>query len=115
MMYPGKGYQIKMLEQSTFSYDQNLFRFSNLNKSSFIYYNEVKSTGNNMTLELKKDSWLGFSPEIGDEIAVFSKDGLLVGSQVYDGDNVAITLWGDDLSTFEIDGLNVGEQFLLKI
>ena len=54
-------------------------------------------------------------PEIGDEIAVFSKDGLLVGSQVYDGDNVAITLWGDDLSTFEIDGLNVGEQFLLKI
>ncbi len=115
MMYPGKGYQIKMLEQSTFSYDQNLFRFSNLNKSSFIYYNEVKSTGNNMTLGIKKDSWLGFSPEIGDEIAVFSKDGLLVGSQVYDGDNVAITLWGDDLSTFEIDGLNVGEQFLLKI
>ena len=42
-----------MLEQSTFSYDQNLFRFSNLNKSSN-YYNEVKSAGNNMTLELKK-------------------------------------------------------------
>ena len=116
MMYPGKGYQIKMLEETVFSYDSSLLRsFNNSDKNTCLYFNDAKNTGNNMTLGIKKDSWVGFSPELGDEIAIFSKEGLLVGSQIYDGENIAIAIWGDDSSTFELDGMSSGETFYLKI
>ena len=52
-----------MLEQSTFSYDQNLFRFSNLNKSSLYTIMKLKVQYNNMTL-IKKRFMVRIFPEI---------------------------------------------------
>ena len=78
------------------------------------YYSNPKKTGENMTLGIPISSWSSL-PSLGDEIGVFSSDGILVGSQVFNGKAIAISIWGDDFSTFEKDGILSGENFYLKL
>ena len=64
-------------------------------------------------------------PAIGDQIAAFNSDGLLVGvgwaggdaRKVAGGDAYAtgLAVWGDDCSTDEVDGMLEGETFSLKL
>jgi hypothetical protein len=52
----------------------------------------------------------------GDEIAVFTPDGLIcVGAALWTGQNIALTVWGDDSQTEPVDGIRPGEQMLFKI
>ena len=115
-MYPGRGYQIKLNSGSPFSYFSNsLARLSDLeNNIEKIYYSNPKKTGENMTLGIPISSWVSL-PSLGDEIAVFSSDGILVGSEIFNGKSMAISIWGDDFSTFEKDGMLSGENFYLKL
>ena len=77
------------------------------------HYTGVKNTGNNMTLGIPNSSWES-QPNIGDEVAVFNSNGLLVGSEVYTGDNTIITVWGNDALTEENDGMLDNEYFVIK-
>ena len=53
---------------------------------------------------------------IGDEIGVFSSNGKLCGAKVYQGTNLAITIWGDDISTADsIESLIEGDSFMIKV
>jgi hypothetical protein len=69
-----------------------------------------------MTVCIPVDA-LNFSNSInkGDEIGVFSEDGLLSGAGVYQGGNFAVTIWGDDQMSNEKDGLSEGEPFTMKV
>ena len=68
-----------------------------------------------MILGIPIYSWADYSPQIGDELAVFDQSGLLVGSQIFEGDNMAITIWGNDDQTTEKDGMYNAESFHLKL
>ena len=82
-----------------------------------------KPTGRNMSVLIEVGQ--ASLPAIGDQIAAFNSDGLLVGvgwasgvsRKVAGGDAYAtgLAVWGDDLSTEEVDGLLEGETFSLKL
>ena len=114
-MYPGRGYQIKMNIESTFSYPiSSNSRFITEKTPTLTHFPQALNTGENMTVGIPFYSWSEL-PSIGDEIAVFSQDGHLIGSQVFDGQTIAISIWGDDISTLEKDGLIFGEPFYFKL
>ena len=52
---------------------------------------------------------------IGDEIAAYDENGQLIGSTVYEGDHLALTVWGDDMTTDEKDGLVEGERIIFRL
>ena len=115
-MYPGRGYQIKLNTSLLFSYP-NLSParlIDSSGKPKNFFYNNLKNTGENMTLGIPISSWSSL-PSIGDEIGVFSLNGQLVGSEIFNGESLAIPIWGDDLTTIENDGLSSGEKFILKL
>ncbi|MEA3445617.1 MAG: T9SS type A sorting domain-containing protein, partial [Bacteroidota bacterium] len=114
-MLPGGGYQAKLTVASTLLYPAN----SVASKSDFVpvepvFYNQINSTGNNMTLGIPESAFDEL-PMIGDEVGVFDANGNLVGSSVYTGGNMAIAIWGDDEYSPEIEGLVLGNDFNLRI
>ncbi|MCF8372510.1 MAG: PKD domain-containing protein [Bacteroidales bacterium] len=115
-MIPGEGYQIKLNSAQSLVYTANTAAFS---KSDIIieqptYFKTTLNTGSNMTLGIPLSSWETI-PNYRDEVAVFTQSGLLVGSGVFTGENMAVTLWGDDEYSNETDGLVAGEGFTLRI
>ena len=58
---------------------------------------------------------MGDDSEIGAEIGVYNKNGLLVGASIYSTPVSVITVWGDDFTTDIIDGLNDMESMKFKI
>ncbi|HWP82727.1 MAG TPA: T9SS type A sorting domain-containing protein [Bacteroidota bacterium] len=80
--------------------------------SAQTHFRFASQTGNNATVAVP----LAANPNIngtplapGDEIGVFTPSGLCVGAVVWNGANVAITVWGDNDQTTEIDGMRAGE------
>lgn len=112
---PGQGYQIKMAQARTFSYPANSVNSSKAKPIIHLpqHFQKVRNTGSNMTLGIPLSSWQEI-PQSGDEVGVFTESGLLVGSDVFAGGNMAITIWGDDETTPETDGLQHGEVFSLQ-
>ena len=115
-MNPGEGYQTKTTASSTLVYPYVEEGRWSLNTDNFVSlkYEKPINTGNNMTLGILDDSWL-VSPDLGDEIVVLNRDGLVVGNSPYTEGNMAITIWGDDLLTDEKDGLLIGEKFDIRL
>ena len=52
---------------------------------------------------------------IGDEIAAYDQRSRSIGSTVYEGSNLALTVWGDDMTTDEKDGLLEGERIIFRL
>lgn len=75
-------------------------------------------TGNNATLILPASAPLqvgGTTLAPGDEIAVFTADGLCAGSMVWQGKSAALTLWGDNAMTEAKDGLAPDEPLTFRV
>jgi len=110
-MYPGEGYQIKTNQSIDFQYPSG-GRFG-LGDFTFIenpvYYPMPLNTGNNMTIGFPTTAW-EVMPAIGDEIAAYDESGRLIGSTIFTGEHIALTVWGDDLITKIKDGVQVGEK-----
>ena len=115
-MCPGTAYQIKTSEASSFSYPSGgRFGFIDVTPvAKTVHYTKPMNTGNNMTIGLPMTAW-EVSPSIGDEIAAYDESDKLIGSTVFNGDNLALTIWGDDLTTTNKDGLATGEKITLKL
>ena len=115
-MSPGKGYQVKMMENTSFSYPSGgRFGFSDVTLvDKTIFYDSPYNTGNNMTVGLPTSAW-DIMPAIGDEIAAYDESGKLIGSTTFGGENIALTVWGDDLTTNTKDGLAIGEKVTFKL
>ncbi|MCX6256820.1 MAG: T9SS type A sorting domain-containing protein [Bacteroidia bacterium] len=114
-MQPGQGYQIRMTATATFYYpaNSNMSLKSSSSSQSPVHFYKPTNTGNNMVIGIPS-SCLPSDIRPGDELGVFTTDGLLVGSTVYYEGNIAITAWGnDDLSPMK-DGLLPGEDFRIK-
>ena len=114
----GQGYQIKINDTDTLEYlSNNLeYRLSNLEvtQNNLLHFSNAVRTDNNMTIIIEEDAW-ETPPEMGSEIGVFNKNGILVGSSIYSSPVSVITVWGDDFTTDKIDGLNYMESLQFKI
>ena len=114
-MNPGEGYQTKLTTAQVLTYPANgAFSKANITSVTPQYYENKLNTGANMTIGIPADSW-NVSPNIGDEVAVFGANGMMVGGAVYTGGNLAIAAWGDNELSSEVDGLLAGESFTLKV
>ena len=114
-MESGEGYQINLYNAVTLTYPANsIVSKSDVQILENSYYENLESTGNNMTIGFPASSFSEL-PMVGDEIAVFNAEGRLVGSSVFDGGTMAIAVWGDDELTSETNGLIPAEKFALKI
>ena len=116
-MEPGKGYYIKMSNPDVLVYPDNTRMGAG---SSFtpqkkpVHFKLDKNTGHNATIIIPMDRVNNL--ETGDEIAVYSQNGMLAGAAVYEGRNMAITVWGDDPETEDrVEGFTKLEKFAFKI
>ena len=114
-MCPGQGYQIKMINSSIFNFpNPDGARYGHFSKNRTVHFEKASNTGNNMTIGLPLTSWES-TPSIGDEIAAYGEDGELIGSTTFQGDHIALTVWGDDLTTDKKDGISEGEAISFKL
>ncbi len=78
------------------------------------HFKSVGSTGSNATLAVPASanpSVMGAPLASGDEIGVFTPDGLCVGATTWQaGQNAVLVAWGDNDQTQEVDGLRAGER-----
>jgi hypothetical protein len=117
-MAPGQGYQLKINEADTLNYLANNQEYRMLsnevvnNKTN--YYPELSPTGNNMHIVIPSYSW-DIIPNEGSEIAVYSNDGLLVGTSKYTPPTTVVTIWGNDEFTIYNDGLSIEDPFTLSL
>ncbi len=112
---PGQGYQIKLAGSWNFSYPAGGgARYGDVYTERPVYFEEPANTGNNMIIGLPLNSWES-TPTIGDEIAAYGEDGELIGSTTFQGDHIALTIWGDDLTTDKKDGIAEGESISFKL
>lgn len=133
-MKMGQGYQVKLSAASSLTYPPNnqsspgnvitgrayaSLQNSSRNESAQAAHFRFKSnTGNDATLGIPASSkpMIGGSPVVsGDEIGVFTPEGLCVGGMVWDGSSAPMTIWGDDPQTPEIDGIRPGERIHYRI
>ena len=78
----------------------------------------ASNTGNNSTimiLNTATPTMEGNDIANGDEIGIFTPGGLCMGFGVWDGNNLAITVWGDDPDEPGINGFQTGEEYNFKI
>lgn len=75
-------------------------------------------TGTSATLVLPVSADIavdGARVQEGDEIAVYTSDGVCAGVETWTGENLAIAVWGDDIVTPDKDGLVVGEPLTFRV
>ena len=113
-MQAGEGYQVKMIQDAMFAYTSGSGRFGYTEDLKTIHFDAPQNTGSNMTIGLPTSAW-NVMPAIGDEIAAYDESGRLIGSTIFSGDNIALTVWGDDLTTTAKDGLAIGEKVTFKL
>ena len=117
-LLPNQGYQLKINYEDTLHYISNdiEYRLSDIvvTKNILSHFVSPVPTDNNMTIIIDESAW-EMTPEIGAEIGVYNKNGLLVGASIYSTPVSVITVWGDDFTTDIIDGLNDMESMKFKI
>ena len=112
---PGQGYQIKLAGSWNFSYPASGgARYGDVYTERPVHFDEASNTGNNMIIGLPLNAWES-TPSIGDEIAAYGEDGELIGSTTFQGNHIALTVWGDDLTTDKKDGISEGESISFKL
>ncbi len=120
-MNPGEGYQIKLSDSATFVYPADIGSTSALRKIASSYelspshHFGVPEVTDNSAVILFPAKVVGDVLQPGDELGIFDGNGLLCGSGVYEGKNLAITVFGDDNLSKDKDGFLPGRQFLVKI
>ena len=115
-MNPGEGYQIKTDNNNIFSYPiiNEEARYGDIYTERPIHFDEPANTGSNMIIGFPQYAWES-TLSIGDEIAAYDEEGRLIGSTVYEGNNLALTVWGDDMTTHEKDGLIESERIIFRL
>ena len=126
MMCPGEGYWINVKENATLTYPAAVpkvitklsYSTTSVEGNEGVYYESVSNTGNNATIlvpAIINPNILGTPLENADEIGIFTENGLCAGVGIWNGKNIAITVWGDDDLTEIIDGFRIGEEYSFRI
>jgi formate dehydrogenase assembly factor FdhD len=125
-MRPGQGYQLKAIAPGTLTYTANqLWSDTTIITSAattaaqsapvFFPYHQILKSNQNSTLIITAPV-AGAIMEAGDELGVFTADGMLCGAAVFEHQHFAITIWGDDPATPAVrEGLLAGESYQLRI
>lgn len=82
------------------------------------HFQFTANTGNNATIILPltlEPSVDGERLEPGDEIGIFTGDGLCVGAVVWKNEAQSITVWGNNDQTAEKDGMEVGDSIYYRV
>ena len=113
-IYPGEAYALKSNSDFNFTFLNNQIEESlrapdDTFENSF-YFKKPIITDKNMTLGFPYEVLKSFM-KYGDEIAVFDSQNNLVGRQIFEDNNLAITVWGDDVFTEIKDGMVDLEPF----
>ncbi len=118
-LLPGEGYAIKLDSDLNFTFynqaEEEPSRFSIAsNEKEITHYNPPIKTNQNMTI--------GFPYKIlkehmkyGDEIAAFDVNNNIVGIQIYENSNLALTIWGDDPFSNIKDGMLDSEPLSFRV
>ncbi len=123
-MNPGEGYKIRMKNARSFNYPSSKSTSGTVQTSGSsspkqpTYFTFTENTGNNMTVIVPaaiNPLIDGVAIENNDEIGVFTPAGLCVGGVVWDGANIAITVWGDDNQTTVVDGIKAGDTLQFRL
>lgn len=116
-MVPGQGYLLKLNASQVLTYPANSAKFTSLSNTHEAHpFNQSQpiNTGVTMTIGIPNSHWEQ-TPELGSEIAAFGPGGELVGSELYLGENCALTIWGNDEMSSSKDGLVEGEKIRIAI
>lgn len=116
-MLPGMGYQIKLLNAHSYSYPAASAAKSVNQNSSVLsgkFNSAITKTDNNMTLIIPAKAW-ETSPSVGNKILVYNDNNTLVGYGIYNGKNIAITIWGKDNFSNDVTGMEKDEKFTIKL
>ena len=115
-LIPGEGYQILVTSTTNFTYPANGVIIPSTKKElvNISYFPNIRNTGNNMTLAIPINAW-NILPQDGDEIGVYTDEGIIVGASVYKKDLTVITIWGDDNYSEHKDGISEGNNYTLKL
>jgi hypothetical protein len=116
----GIGYQVKTLNETTFTFAPNNdgLRLEQ-NNHAIIAQNTKRfsrpvNTGSNHTVLVLESAWDEDIRE-GDELAAYDKDGNMVGSVALQQGHNSIAVWGDDQYTEEKEGMQTAELFSLVL
>lgn len=115
-MEPGRGYQIKMYSEQSYTYPANSVAIASARRAEVLnceFYNNVPKSHAGMHMMIPMSAWQQ-TPAYGDEIAVRATDGTVAGAAVFQEDNLAISIWEDDYTTDVKDGLKTAEQFSIE-
>ncbi|MCP4123964.1 MAG: T9SS type A sorting domain-containing protein [Bacteroidetes bacterium] len=115
-MNPGEGYKIKMSNTNTLTYPANSLRnmeSSNLPQSVAAHYAISHQTIENATVVIPSGSVKALQE--GDEIGIFNSVGKIAGSGVYEGNHLALTVWGVDDPEPARNTMQSGEHMMLKL
>lgn len=118
-MRPGQGYLIKTKAGNSVNlyYPANTYlpkQVASKKMSTPEHYVVTANTDNNATIAIKNDILSKYA-KVGDEIGIFSANGVLVGSSVYNGENLAVTAWGRENGKEEGFGLTNDEKFDIRV
>jgi hypothetical protein len=127
LMEPGQGYYLKSKFTSSLFYPEyyigsHQLKYDKLSGPNLIVSDSTEhfklsegfNTGVNATLVFLAERIHNLI-QYGDEIGVFSPDGLLCGAGKFLGENLAITVWGDDPIVEGIQGMMNDEPYLIKL
>ena len=115
-LMPGKAYQIKMANDRNYNYPANAVQIpveQRLGEFEPEYFMVQNRTASNMTLGIPRDAWETL-PNIMDEIAVCDAQDRVLGSAVFNGDDMVISIWANDEYGITKTGMLEGEIFHIK-
>ncbi|MBN1352069.1 T9SS type A sorting domain-containing protein [candidate division KSB1 bacterium] len=128
VMYPGQGYKVYMHSAATLVYPSGN---ANLAASRMMqshasaeaelpdHFRFAHTTGNSATLLIPSEIAPHYSDgtklAVGDQIGAFNPAGVCCGAAIWNGENMALTLWGDDCKTDSLDGFRMGDAVTLKV
>ena len=113
-LIPGKGYQIKMTSATSFNYPAGLSPIIEGEKAQVpVYYTETLSQHfNNMILAFPIIPTSELS--VGDEIAVYSEQGVLCGVTVYEGKPFNVMVYGKETGVAGDTRMTQGDIFEIR-
>ena len=120
---PGYGYQLYLYEDVEYSYPEEpgggdaVASKSTLKRVQSIpeHFQIAARTADFYPILINSVSIVDVIPATGDEIGVFTPDGICIGGSAFTGVlPIGISVWEDDTLTVEVDGYRDGETFFLR-
>ncbi|MDW7679541.1 MAG: T9SS type A sorting domain-containing protein, partial [bacterium] len=119
-MLQGQGYFLYLQTAGTLVYPTGFVpNDTTISSPPLEHFSFIAYTGENATLVIPADINPGYSDgrplEPGDEIGVFTSDGLCCSAINWEGVNKALTVWGNNSQTSQLDGFAAGDTFRIRV